>query len=154
MEAKYLNPFVEAATNALEIMAGIKMTRGTPAVEQKFQSFADVSGVIGFAGDVKGAVILSFPMELAQTVYKALTMDDQDGDADALSDTVGELANMVAGGAKRPLSEMGLNINISVPSVVAGKDHTIQISSSGPILIVPFHHDDMTFYVQINMKTE
>jgi chemotaxis protein CheX len=154
MEAKYLNPFMEAASNALEVMAGISMTRGTPSVQKKFQSLADVSGVIGFAGDVKGAVVLSFPMELAQTVYKALTMDDQDGDTDALADTVGELANMVAGGAKKPLSEMGVNIQISVPSVVAGKDHTITISSSGPCLVVPFHHGDLTFYTQINLNAE
>lgn len=154
MEAKYINPFIAAVVNALETMAGLSPHRGTPFVREKFDALADMSGIIGFAGDVRGAVILCFPQTLATFIYKSLTGEDPpEDDIHPVADAVGELANMVAGGAKKPLSEMGLNIQISIPSVISGKNHVVMNSGEGPCLVVPFTIENETFYVQIRMKS-
>ena len=153
MEAKYINPFITAAVNALETMASLSPVRGAPFLKDKFESLADMSGIIGFAGDVKGAVILCFPQALATLIYKSLTGDEPPADdIHPVADAVGELANMVVGGAKGPLSEMGLNIQIAIPSVVCGKNHMVLNSGDGPCLVVPFTLEGYTFWVQIRMK--
>jgi len=155
MEAKYINPFISAAVNALQTMASLTPERGAPFVKDKFEALADMSGIIGFAGDMKGAVIMCFPMELAAIIYESLTGDPPPADdLHPIADAVGELANMVAGGAKGPLSEMGLNIQISIPSIVCGKNHMVLNSGDGPCLVVPFTLRGYTFWVQIRMKKE
>jgi chemotaxis protein CheX len=154
MDAKYINPFISATVSALEMMAGLSPERGTPFIQEKFESLADMSGIIGFAGDLKGAVVLCFPIELANHIYCSLTgEEDPTPDPSEVGDAIGELANMVVGGAKAPLSEMGLSIQLSIPSVVSGKNHMIMNKSSGPCLVIPFKLEGRDFWVQVNMKT-
>lgn len=152
MDARYVNPFLTAASNVMDIMAGVKILRGAPFVRDKFQALADISGIIGFAGDVQGAVVLSFPLELAEVVYQKMTGETPTADLQLVSDAVGELANMVAGGAKAPLSNFGVNMHISIPTVVAGMNHAVSVKSTGPCLVVPFTIEGKTFWMQINMR--
>lgn len=153
MDVQLVNPFISATLNALEMMAGIKATRGVPFVKGGFNAFADISGIIGLAGEIKGAVVLSFPSGLAKKVFEAMVGDTvEDGDP-AIADVVGEMANMVAGGAKGALSEQGMGYRISVPTVVTGKEHFVSYKSDGPCLVVPFQIGTDTFWVQISLKT-
>lgn len=153
MDVQVINPFIVSTMNALETMAGIKANRGAPFVKGEFQTFADVSGIIGLAGEVKGAVVLSFPSSLAKKIFEAMTGEQvPDGDP-AIADVVGELANMVAGGAKGALAEQGMGYRISVPTVVTGKEHFVSYKTDGPCLVVPFQIGTETFWVQISLKS-
>lgn len=152
MDVQLVNPFIQATLNALEMMAGIKATRGTPFVKGEFNAFADISGIIGLAGEIKGAVVLSFPSSLARRIFEAMTGESVPEGDPAVADVVGELANMVAGGAKGALSDKGMGYRISVPTVVTGKDHFVSYKSDGPCLVVPFQIGSETFWVQISMK--
>ena len=152
MDVQIVNPFIAATVNALEMMAGIKATRGTPFIKGEFNAFADISGIIGLAGEIKGAVVLSFPSNLARRIFEAMTGESVPEGDPSIADVVGELANMVAGGAKGALSERGMGYRISVPTVVTGKDHFVSYKSDGPCLVVPFQIGSDTFWVQISMR--
>lgn len=152
MDAQLINPFISATTNALEMMAGIKAVREAPFVKGSFHAFADISGIIGLAGEVQGAVVLSFSQGLAGRIFEAMTGEQLPNDASEMADVVGELANMVAGGAKGSLAEQGMSYRISVPTVVTGKEHFVSYKTDGPCLVVPFKVDDETFWVQISMR--
>jgi chemotaxis protein CheX len=153
MDAQLINPFISATTNALEMMAGITAVRGAPFVKGGFHAFADISGIIGLAGEVKGAVVLSFSQGLAIRIFEAMTGEALGADDPAaMADVVGELANMVAGGAKGALAEQGMTYRISVPTVVTGKEHFVSYKTDGPCLVVPFTVDEETFWVQISMN--
>src|SRR5262249_6895116 len=54
----------------------------------------------------------------------------------SVADTVGELTNMVAGAAKGKMT--GLALNISLPSVVIGKDHCVAFPSEVTPVCIPF----------------
>lgn len=152
MDVRFINPFVTSTVNALKTMANVEVARGTPFIKGSFQALADVSGIIGLAGEAKGAVVVSFPFGLARRIYEAMTGDAvKDGDP-GIADVVGEIANMVAGGAKGLLAEMGANFRISVPSVVTGKEHTISHKSDAPCLVIPFQLGSDTFWLQVSMK--
>lgn len=53
-------------------------------------------------------------------------------------DAVGELTNMISGDARRMLQQEGINLTAAIPSIVAGKDHTITHFAAGPTIVIPF----------------
>lgn len=152
MDVRFINPFISATANALKTMAGLEVTRGSPFVKGSFQALADVSGIIGLAGEAKGAVVVSFPFDLAKRIYEAMTGESVPNGHPGIADAVGEMANMIAGGAKGALTEQGMNFRISVPSVVLGKEHTISHKSDAPCLIIPFQLGTDTFWLQVSIK--
>jgi chemotaxis protein CheX len=75
-------------------------------------------------------------------------MELEPGTAD-FTDAVGELANMIAGGAKKHL---GNAASITVPSVIIGKGHQIARLSDVPCLVIPCTTAAGDFAVEINIK--
>jgi chemotaxis protein CheX len=65
------------------------------------------------------------------------------------SDAIGELANMIAGGAKKHL---GANANITVPSVIIGPGHQIARLSGVPCIVIPCSTPAGDFAVEVNVK--
>lgn len=152
MDAKFVNPFIASTANALKTMTGQEITRGVPFVKGSFEALADVSGVIGLAGDATGSVVLSFPFGLAGEIYQALTGEPAGERDPAIADVVGEIANMVAGGAKAAFADLGVHFRISVPSVVVGPLHTITGKSDTPCIVIPFQLGSETFWTQFSFK--
>ncbi len=66
-----------------------------------------------------------------------------------IKDAVGEITNMVSGAARKELETMGLNITAAIPTVVAGKDHSISHVLGGPSIIIPFETPNGPFVVDI-----
>ena len=64
-------------------------------------------------------------------------------------DLVGEITNMVTGGAKRLLSEQGYDFDMAIPAVVAGKNHRISHKSNGVKIMIPFSTLAGKFFVEI-----
>ncbi len=150
MDVRFINPFIAAIKNVFSTMVKTDVTIGKPMIRPGDHRSADVSGVIGLSGDVAGAVVLSFPKEVACRLASAfagteLTVDDED-----FTDAIGELANMVAGNAKKDLS--GFSVSISLPSVIVGAGHTVsQSAKAGPQLVIPCQSPFGPFEVEVAM---
>ncbi len=68
------------------------------------------------------------------------------------ADAIGELANMIAGGAKSNFD--GLAVTISLPSVVIGDPHEVIVTgapSGAPRLIIPCQTELGQFHVEVAM---
>lgn len=87
---------------------------------------SEVMGCVGFAGDINGLVYVRFskPFALhATTRVLGLTEEDvNDAGPEVISDAVGELANMAAGGFKNVFCDLGHPCMLTLPTVVSG-DH-------------------------------
>ena len=68
---------------------------------------------------------------------KSMVGEGPDEINEEITDLVGEITNMVTGGAKRMLSEKGIEFDMATPMVVSGKNHTITHKADGPIVIIP-----------------
>ncbi len=150
MDVKYINPFMKAIKNVFGTMLSIEVTFGKPRLRTEAEASHDVSGIIGLSGDAMGAVILSFPKPAALKIagaFAGITFKETDED---FADAIGELANMVAGSAKRDLE--GLNISISVPSVIIGQNHQVKATRMVPRLIIPCSTPLGSFVVEVGMK--
>ena len=64
-----------------------------------------------------------------------------------MTDAVGELANIIAGAAKADLQ--GLNVTISLPSVVVGTNHKVTTPKDIPSIVIPFSCTHGEFVVEV-----
>lgn len=152
MDVRYINPFIRAIKNVFSTMLKIEVNVQKPHVKTDGRASADVSGVIGFTGDATGCVVLSFPKDVACKAASTfagmqITLESPD-----LVDAIGELANMVAGNAKKDFE--GVRISISLPSVIIGEDHIVGQSRMVPRLVIPCASPLGDFYVEVAMMVD
>jgi chemotaxis protein CheX len=151
MDVKCINPFMGAIKNVFQTMLSVDVQFGKPQVKKEATISHDVSGIIGLSGDVEGVVIVSFPklsaLKIAST-FAGIALSDIDED---FADAIGELANMIAGNAKKDFE--GLDVMISIPSVVIGSGHMVKNSRVLPRLIIPCTCPMGSFVVEVGMRT-
>ncbi len=151
MDVGYINPFLTAVQNVFETMIEVPYTLGKPSLKKDMSSSYEVSGSIGISGEVVGCVVVSFPKVIALQLASALLGEDlQEVDEDC-TDAIGEIANMVAGDAKKEFPKG--NTTISVPSVVVGK-HRIAFPKGVPIISIPCQTDHGTFAIDVALKVQ
>lgn len=149
----FVNPFIAATLEALEVMAKVRPARGDPFVKTELVARGDISGVIGLAGEIRGSVAVTFPGDLAKKIYCNMVGEEPNGLGPEVQDAIGEVANMIAGGAKAELSREGRGFRIAIPTIVVGQGHTIDQKGRGPCIVVPFSLDDQTFWLEVSFET-
>jgi len=156
MKAEYINPFIKSIDNAMQTMLNLTPEGSAPYIKKEGLTSGDVSGVIGFADkNCSGAVALSFPTETAVIVFNAMmggAMEKVTKITPEVQDAVGELANIVAGGAKAEFSQTGITFNLAIPTVILGRQHKIVQDVDVPTVGVPMKIDGYPFAMEICMK--
>lgn len=139
MNASYITPFITSIQNVFSTMLQLDVVIDDPVLKTDYSSPHDVSGIIGMSGEVMGSVALSFPSATATRIVALFTGTDLKlGDPD-FGDAIGELVNMVCGGAKANFPAR--KVSISIPSVVVGSGHQIARSREVPCVIIPCKTD-------------
>ena len=135
MDVKYINPFLTSIRNVFDTMLQIPFEIGKPFLkEDSSPPRYDISGIIGLSGTVTGCVVLNLSRELALQVASALTGEELTEVDDDCTDAIGEIANMIAGSAKKDFP--GEDNSISVPSIIIGK-HQVSYPKGLPIVSIP-----------------
>lgn len=123
VDVNLLNPFIQATTECLVQMAQARPQRKRIFIKTDPLMHGDIAGIIGMSNGVTGSCVVSFPDLLARRVVARMMMEE-DGTKlapEMINDGIGEIANMVAGGAKRLFSTLKTyKFDISTPTVVAG----------------------------------
>ena len=150
MKVEFINPFLESIVNVLETMADVKATPGKPQRKEDDTANGDVTGVIGMASEqVKGSLAITFSSEAIFDIARRMLGENVTEINSTVTDLVGEITNMVTGGAKRVLAEQGYDFDMAIPAVVAGKNHRITHKSNGMKLVIPFSIIAGKFYVEV-----
>jgi chemotaxis protein CheX len=136
MRAEYINPFITSLDNAFQTMLCCEVKRGPLRLRLGNRSLHEVSGIIGLSGRAVGTVVLSLSREVALRAASTLLLMDATELNDDVVDAVGELTNVVAGGAKSRLEQYELSI--SLPNVITGIHHEIRFPSNVSPICVPF----------------
>jgi len=146
-----VNLFIRSIQHVFETMANLNVTIEKPEVKTDHQ--CDVSSVISFSGGVTGAVTLCFPTSVAGALASAFAGEEMDLQHPDFRDAIGELANMVAGNAKSNF-DLDEQVNISLPSVTIGGNHSVDIAKlppNTPQLVIPCHTEKGAFHVEVVM---
>ncbi len=150
MDVRYINGFIGSVCNTFETMCHLPVTVGKPERKSKDGPITDVSSIIGFSGDAAGSVVLHFSNETATRIaskFGGIEITPQHPD---FADALGELANIVAGGAKSQFQ--GLDISVSLPNVVVGNNHNVSVSKNSPRIVIPCSTEVGTFQVEVGME--
>ncbi len=145
---KYITPFLAAILEVLSIMANTTARAGSPSKRDSQPADGEISAVIDMTGGTNGSISITFSEEcIVQLVNKMLaetytTMNDQ------INDAAGELANMIAGSARKKLEASGFKFTAGIPRCIMGIGHTIDHSVKGPVIVIPFKTEVGLFYVE------
>lgn len=150
MDPNYIKPFIASIQNVFSTMMQLQVTVREPFLKVDNNPHHDISGVIGMSGDVTGSVILSFPQGTAENVVALFCGSKHPMGTPDFADAIGELVNMVTGGAKAMFK--GQKCAISCPSVIVGKDHRVARQTDIPCVVIPCVTDCGDLYIEIAVK--
>ena len=130
-------------------MAGITPVIGKPSIKKDEKALGIVTGLIDLVGkEVTGSLAISFSKPVALEIARNMLRLETDVVDDMVEDLVGEIANMMAGGAKAIYDQQGINFELTLPTVVAGENHLIKHSFKGTTIVLPFTTNVGNFYVE------
>ena len=152
MDARDILPFVNSVQNVFDTMLQVQVTSSEPSIREPNDPCYDVSSIIGMSGDVSGLIVLSFPEDTAQRLVALFTGMELEVDHEDFADAVGELVNMVAGGAKAQFEHR--RVSISCPSVVVGAQHRVFSQKNRPIVEIPSDCACGPFSILVSVKDE
>ncbi|WP_413113868.1 chemotaxis protein CheX [Thaumasiovibrio sp. DFM-14] len=150
MRAEFVNPFLASLLNVLKTMASMELAPQKPRLKKDEVARGDVSGLIGMVGpQTRGSFSITFEENLALEIMQRMLGERPNSVNEEVTDMVGEITNMVTGGAKRILSEKGYDFNMATPAVVSGRGHTITHKSEGSIILMPFESEFGNAFIEI-----
>ena len=138
MDVRFINPFLEGTVTVIKTMAFLEPVAGKPYLKKDNLAKGDISGIIGLTGKVRGSLALSFSEPCILKIVSNMLGEEMTGITGDIKDAVGEITNMISGAARKKLEGMGFVISAAIPTVVAGKDHSIVHVLGGASIIIPF----------------
>jgi len=140
-------------TSALRVfntMCGIELK-----LEKRFEGcYAarqyDASGIITFSGTIQATVALRFQKDLAFACAESLLGTQPKTFDEDVVDVVGEMANMVVGGAKEHIASSDLSLGL--PVVVTGLGHKVSLPADMKISTLHFQSCKGECVIEIGIK--
>ena len=148
MKVEYINPFLKATQNVIKTMAFTESQGGNPYVKKVSTAVGDVSGVVGITGETSGSLSISFSEKCICNIVSNMFGETIDEVNDEVRDAVGEITNMISGGARAELQSAGITLQGAIPTVVTGKNHSISHMAKGPVIAIPFTTEAGPFVVE------
>jgi chemotaxis protein CheX len=150
MNVKYINPLMEATLDVLSTMAKTTGTPGRPGLKKTTEALGDVTGLIALTGgsDVHGSLAISFPSAVILTIHERMLGETHTNIDESIKDLVGEITNMITGGAKRRYEEAGLDFALTQPVIIMGRETPIEHHIEGMTIMVPFESDAGVFFIE------
>lgn len=150
MNVEFMNPFLVSTINVMKTMAKTDAKPGKPFLKSDKSAKGDVTGIVGMRGvQAKGSLAITFTESAILHIYSQMLGEKADKISDELVDCVGEITNMICGGAKAQLSEKGYKFEMAIPSMVAGKNHMVFHKTNGKIICIPFDTSNGNFFLEI-----
>ena len=153
-----IQDFIDSTTDALTTMSAVDVkTKSVEEINGQTNSMdvtacLDITGILGFSGGRKGAILVTFPTEIAlKVVGGMLGVELTEIDAD-VRDGIGEVVNMIAGGAKTRLQSKGINFELSIPNTVIGRNHQIAAPATTTRTRIEFETDIGDFFMEVYIK--
>jgi chemotaxis protein CheX len=145
---------INATREVFSTMVMMDPTDHYPLREPINRFKCSITGMVGFAGIYCGVISIHCPVSLALKVTSNMLGVECEEVNEDLNDAIGEIANMLGGNVKQILSKGGLDVKLSIPTVISGEDYTINTLSDSDCVVIPFTVDDEKFIVGLTLKKE
>lgn len=152
MDVRFISPFIVGIQNVFTTMLDTQVLVSKPFLKEDDTSIAGIFAIIGYSGQVTGSVALCYPMKTAIKVASKFTDTEITQHHPDFPDALGELANMVAGQAKSKFPS--LEVGISLPRIVVGRELRLLGSHSTPILVFTCDSTLGRFSAEVSMTVQ
>lgn len=133
MKAEKLQVFIDSMTHFFRQIKSEDAVVDTPYIHDNAHPLAfDFSGIISITGPLEGAVYVSSETPMLRKILAQ--MGEPDSSMPLLKDLVGEMANTVAGNARR---DFGPEFIISPPVVIDGAPSAVYLPKHKRSYIIP-----------------
>lgn len=118
-------------------------------------SESQIAGAVGFIGRMSGVVYLYCTNSFARCITcHLLGLEEKDIDSDEMvNDAVGEMANMIVGHIKSRLSDRGMPCVLTIPSIVRGKNFSVEPVSRTESKLFCFHCNEHQLLVEVLLRS-
>ena len=152
MKFEYIEPFVTSTMNVLKAILRSDIDKGDISLLRGYELTGDVAMVIPLNDESGESIMLNMGAETALSICSAMNNTTLES-LDALGmDTIGEMANMIAGNAVSALNDRGFDFKVHPPQAI-GRDAIARLTKGLELFQVPVlsQHGDIT--VNFIMRT-
>ena len=136
MDAKLVNPFIEAFMAVMPMLGFQTPTRKNMFVKNKNAVSNGVVVMVGFTKQLRGNVVYNITDETARYIASTMMMGMPVPEFDAMAQSaISELSNMLSANAATNLTQMGLDVDISTPNLTIGEGFYVKISDSKYLVV-------------------
>lgn len=153
-EADLASYVINATKEVFSTMVMLTLEDSYPLKEPVTAFHCSVTGMVGLAGTYTGILSIHCPRDFAMRITSNMLGMEVDEVGEDVNDALGEIANMLGGYVKQILSKGGLDINLSIPTVIAGEDYTVNSMSDSDCVIIPFTNESQRFLVGLKLRKE
>ena len=153
-EAQIAGYVTSATKDVFSTMVMMEVVDDFPLNEPVSRFKCSITGMVGFAGTYSGVISIHCPVPLALKITSNMLGIDCAEVNEDLNDAIGEIANMLGGSVKQVLSKGGLDVKLSIPTVISGEEYTINSLSDNDCVVVPFTVEGYTLLVGLTLKKE
>lgn len=153
MNVEYVNPFIESFTTVMPQLGFQNVKKGKLSILNKEFVGNGVVIIVGIVGAVKGNVVYSLDLENAMKIASIMMMGMPISEFDEMPQSaISELTNMLTANAATAFSNIGIDIDISTPTLLHGKNISVTMSAS-KALSVEIVVDEIPFIVNIAFES-
>lgn len=145
---------IHATKEVFGTMVMLELEDSYPLREPVTKFHCSVTGMVGLAGTYTGILSIHCPKPLALRITSNMLGMDVSEVGEDVNDALGEIANMLGGYVKQILSKGGLDINLSIPTVISGEEYTVNSMSDDNCVIIPFSNSGERFLVALKLRKE
>ena len=136
MDAKLVNPFIDALVAVMPQMGFDVPKRTKMGVKNQTCKSLGVSIIVGFTKGLRGNVVYNMSADAAKFVASKMMMGMPVADLDEMAQSaLSEMSNMLTANAATNLTGMGLEVDISTPSLSIGENFQVKISDDNYLTV-------------------
>ncbi|HBF43400.1 MAG TPA: hypothetical protein DDW42_07175 [Desulfobacteraceae bacterium] len=138
-----------------DTMLSMEVERTDKTAQSSFDNLV-ITGVINFAGDVRGNISIQLDYAFARSSTEAMMnkkLDEIEGEEE-IKGLVGKMSNIIGGNLKAGFCDSGLNCKISPPSITVGKDFTTKVPNMDRYERFAFCYNEYDIFVEVCVKID
>ena len=130
MDAKLVNPFIDAFTSVLPMMGFPTPSRKGMGLKSIVVDSLGVTIMVGFTRQLRGNVVYNMSEETAKHIASTLMMGMPVAALEEMAQSaICEMSSMLTATAATNLTTLGYDVDISTPSLTVGSDFKVKIST-------------------------
>lgn len=150
MDVRFINPVLDAMSNVLSTMAQMDIQVGKPCIKADTYALGPVSSMMDMVSSkARGSLAITFTESVIQDLGRRMLEEEIHGTSDMAENLAGEITNMVVGGAKSSLEQLGYDFDMSIPEVMSGEQYLIEHKYGEQTILLPFSVISGDFFVEL-----